>query len=1001
VVYTAAAFDVAGQVTRGDPRHWRAIGLPGWPAGDLAGRMHYWSWRQAPAGARFQATLGGSTLAGWRADSAVVDVDAPSGAPGRFSVAMWRRGGRVELAADMDHGAWQGEWRAERFPLEEWPDGRASGIRGELAGGSGTVESRDGALRATGTLAGSPVSWLGLEAASWSLAEVRGRLLPLPDLDLPEVRLKDVMYLGLHFDSARARVRVVDEQARLDEVVAMAGDTVVTLAGDCRWGRAGWTTTLDPARARSRQFDWVADGPLELAGDAEGVTFRRFAARDSASRIEASGRWAVPGGSYDWTGRATALDLGRLGMPLDWELSGTADAVLSVTGRAGDPRWAFEARALRPGALGHGGDSARLVLAGGPGNLQVRDFEYRLGDGSLRGELAFDGTREAWPDTLAAPRVRAWLATASAWRGRLSAEAFPLDRLGRLLPAARGLSGRLAGGLEMAGSPAAPELGLRAEAAPLGRDSLVVDRVSLRADYRDERLQVPELRMTRGAAVSTASGSMPLRLALAERPMVPEAPMSWKLDLGDLDLAVLPYLAPQLAGARGRLALHATVAGTPQRPDLKGTASVRDGEALITGRSELITGLRADFRLDESRITMDSLFARSGRRGTVRADGVVELDGARLGRYEFRLAMDDFTAVEPGLYAAEFDAPRLRVTNGPGVGGGTLPHVEGDVFLRGARVLFDFTNQSETEQLAASTQPLFWTYRVRLQAANNLRWQPPDGDIEFSTDLTIEQTPKTLNIFGDLNALRGTYDFLSNRFVVRQADLVFDNVGGLNPSLDIVATTTIVPVAGVTAGSGLLGGSGGGDRPRPHTITVTITERANAPTIAFESDPADWDQPTILSQLTVGRFLGGGTVVSQLSDPLDSYVTRMINAQLSPLLSRTFLRDVGQWQLEREQGGLFNGRGDVFVTVAHQFNPRVQVSYKQRLPGLERSGAEALSVSGSTEQGLLERNVAAEYRINRFFYVTTELAQRRLQASAALPTLVPEFNVNLKARWEY
>jgi autotransporter translocation and assembly factor TamB len=441
------------------------------------------------------------------------------------------------------------------------------------------------------------------------------------------------------------------------------------------------------------------------------------------------------------------------------------------------------------------------------------------------------------------------------------------------------------------------------------------------------------------------------------------------------------------------------VAGTPQRPDLKGTASVRDGEALMVGRSELITGLRADFRLDETRITMDSLFARSGRRGTVRADGVVELDGARVGHYAFRLAMADFTAVEPGLYAAEFDAPRLRVTDGPGVDGGTLPHVEGDVFVRGARVLFDFANQSETEQLAARTQPLFWTYRVRLQAANNLRWQPPDGDIEFSADLVLEQTPKTLNIFGDLNALRGTYDFLSNRFTIRQADLTFDNVGGLNPTLDIVATTTVVPVEAAAAGSELLGSSGASDRP--HTITVTITDRADAPTITFESDPADWDQPTILSQLTVARFLGRGTVVSQLSDPLDSYVTRMINAQLSPLLSRTFLRDVGQWQLEREQGGLFSGRGDLFVTVAHQFNPRVQVSYKQRLPGFERPGAEALSVSGGTEQGLLERNVAAEYRINRFFYVTTELAQRRLQTSTALPTLVPEFNVNLKARWEY
>ncbi len=999
VVYTASDLDVSGRVTHGDPVHWHAIGLPGWPSGDLSGRMRYWSWRREPAGSAFTATLGPSLLAGWRADSGEVEVDAPSGAPGTFTVAMWRRGGRVDLEADMDHGSWLGTWKAERFPLEEWPDGRASGIRGQLASGAGTVESRGGTLRATGALGGSPVSWLGLEAASWSLAGVRGALLPLPDLELPEVRLRDVMYLGVHFDSARARVRVGDEVAWLDEVVAMAGDTVVTGTGESRGGRDGGTTTRPGAEARSRQFHWRGDGPLELAGDAEGVTFRRFAARDGAARIEATGRWAVPGGSYDWTGRATGLELGRLGLPLEWELSGTAGAVLRVTGRAGDPRWAFEGRSWRPGALGHSGDSARLVLAGGPGNLRVSDFEYRLGGGALRGELGFDGTRAPWPDSLTPPRVRDWLATASSWRGRLTADAFPLERLGRLLPAARGLTGRLGGEVAIAGRPAAPELTLRAEAAPLGRDSLVVDRVSLRADYRDERLEVPELRLRRGEAVSTVSGGMPLRLGLGALPTVPEAPMSWQVDLADLDLAVLPYLAPQLAAARGRLALHATVTGTPQRPDLKGTAAVRDGEALMVGRSELVTGLRADFRLDETRITMDSLVARSGRRGVVRADGVIELDGVRLGHYEFRLAMDDFTVVEPGWYAAEFDAPRLRVTDGPGVAGGTLPHVEGDILLRGARVLFDFANQSETQQLAASTQPLYWTYRVRLQAANNLRWQPPDGDIEFSADLTIEQTPRALNIYGDLNALRGTYDFLSNRFTVEQADLTFDNVGGLNPTLDVVARTTVVPVTGATSGSELLGGSGTSDRP--HTITVTITERANAPTITFESDPADWDQPTILSQLTVGRFLGGGSVASQLSDPLDSYVTRMINAQLSPLLSRTFLRDVGQWQVEREQGGLFSGRGDVFVTVAHQFNPRVQVSYKQRVPGFERPGAEALSVSGSTELGLLERNVAAEYRINRFFYVTTELAQRRLQTSAAPPTLVPEFNVNLKARWEY
>jgi len=146
---------------------------------------------------------------------------------------------------------------------------------------------------------------------------------------------------------------------------------------------------------------------------------------------------------------------------------------------------------------------------------------------------------------------------------------------------------------------------------------------------------------------------------------------------------------------------------------------------------------------------MDSLTARSGRRGTVRASGVIELEGARLGHYAFALAMRDFTAVEPGFYAIEFDAPRLRVTDGIRVKGRCCRTSRARCPCAGRRVLYDFLgNQSETQQLAVIAQQLFWTYRIHMIANNNLRWQPPDGDIEFSADLTLEQTDKELKIFG-------------------------------------------------------------------------------------------------------------------------------------------------------------------------------------------------------------------------------------------------------------
>jgi translocation-and-assembly-module (TAM) inner membrane subunit TamB-like protein len=371
----------------------------------------------------------------------------------------------------------------------------------------------------------------------------------------------------------------------------------------------------------------------------------------------------------------------------------------------------------------------------------------------------------------------------------------------------------------------------------------------------------------------------------------------------------------------------------------------------------------------------------------VAGSGVVRLKGLALDGYEFNLVLRDFTAQETGLYAAEFDG-RFTVANGERVRGQTLPHVAGSVEMRHAVILLDFANQTETERLAATTQPLFWTYRVQVNATSNLHWQPPDGDIDFSADLMIEQTPDSLLVYGDMRALRGSYYFLSNRFDVRQADLTFDNLEGVNPVLEVEATTRVKePAPGSCTTSGA------------QEITARITGRADEPVVAFTSTCDGWDEPSILRELTYGRFLdtGGAFTARSAGDPLDSYVTQAINRTLSAEMSRTFKGYVNEWVLERERGGLLTGEGNVIVGVGVPVNRNLQIRYRQRVPGLERE----YGTAGKPEDPF-ERNVEAEYRLNRFFFVTTELKQRRiLTGSTGSVITTPDFNVNLKARWEY
>lgn len=984
-------WDVGGDVRHGDPSRWGPIHLENWPAGDLNGSFRFAMDKHGPTHSRLTAVLASSEIGGWKADSAHVWLDQPPDRPDTFTVDLVRGAGRASLRGVSLPDGWHGDWEVANYRLEEWPDGRASGLQGALTRGHGKVEGRDQGLFVSGALEGGAAEWLGTRFGAWRLPAIGGRLLPTPDLSL-RARLADVTFLGVHFDSAASTVRLGDAEARFHGLRAVAGDTVVTAAGLGAWADSRWSVTLDTLTARSEQFAWVADPPARFSGDPKGTTFDRLVARDGAARLEVRGRWAAAGGSYDWSAIGQGLDLGRLGLPAEWGLSGRADARLDVNGPSGDPAWEFTGAASRPGAKGHVADSLRISLAGRPSRLDLRELEWRMGEGRVSASGLADGTARAWPDTLTADGVLRWIADAGTWSGRVVASRFPIAGVAGFVPEAGGWRGTLDGTLVFGGRPGAPDLDLRARGTPLGWKDEILDVVDVRARYRTGRLEVPELRVTRAGVVSTASGVMPLELALGRPPRAPDLPMHWTVDVPNGDLSVVPLFVPQIGAASGRFQMRATLAGTPVKPDLDGFVHVRGATLRLAAREEVLQDLYADLSFDESRVTLDTLGARQDRRGLVVAKGVVSLDGLRLKGYRFNLRMRDFTALESGLYNALFDGDFV-VTDGPKVNGQTIPQVTGTVELQRGTVFYDFANVSESEQLAATTQPLFWTYRLQVHANSNLHWSPPAGDIEFSADLQVEQTADSLQIYGEMNALRGTYWFLSNRFDVTTADLTFDNVGGVNPVLDVVATTRILGSA--PAYQGPLDNTQTAAE-EPHEVTVTIQGRAAEPRISFSSSPSDWDEPTILRQLTLGRFDPNNPTT--LSDPLDNYLTRSLNRQLSAEMARAFRGYLNEWSLEREHGGLLSGEGDVIFGVGTPITRDITLRYRQRVPGLGRT----VPARDLTENPL-ERDVAAEYRINRFFYLTTELTQRRPLPGVSTSSVsgTTDFNVNLKARWEY
>jgi hypothetical protein len=977
--WSRAGWEIRGDARHADPSHWHALHMDGWPRGELNGWFRYAVETRGRPVALLEARLLASEWQGWHADSARVRVDFPPQAADSFSVIGERLGGHFTLRGRIERGGgWSGPYSIRDLPLEEWPDGRATGLTGQLDWAEGTVESRAGALYVTGDLSGSGTRWAAAKFADWTLEGVRGRLLPTPDLSA-QAGAREGFFTGIHIDSVSAPIVLGDRVVRFSPLTAEAGDTTLAMTGQASWDGASWWMTLPSAELTSRQFHFRAEPPVRLSGDATGVVVERLAANDRGAHVEASGHWAAPGGPYDFEFTGQRVDLSRVGLPPEWGLAGLADMRLTVQGRSGAPRWRFEGRARAPAFDRHSADSLSLVLSGAAHRLELEDGRFDLAGGSLRAAGAIERAPQEFPDSLSATALLRWLRDAASWRAHATADRMQVAPLASLMPTVAGWDGSVSGTLSLAGSPARPVFDVDAHADRFGWRDIRTERVDLRAHYADGRLEARDLRAHMQNVESSARLSVPLRLALGVTPAVPDEAVSGRIDIPAGDLQVLPLLVPQVQSARGRFDLAAEVSGTAHAPKLSGKGHIKDGLVRPVNRSEVLEGLNAQLHFDESRIVLDTLWARQGRTGRVWSKGAVLLDGGHLKNYRFNLAMRDFAASEEGLYALLFDGDFL-VSDGPRVGGERLPQITGQARIKKGVIEFDFANQSEVQKRAATTEPLYWTYRIQAEATSNLRWRPQDADIEFNASLDLQQTPDSLLIFGEMHALRGTYWFLSNRFKILNADLTFDNQLGVDPLLDIAAETRVHP-------------------PAPsdplETITAQLTGRASKPVVSVSSN-SGWEQRQILSQLTLGSDSQGRLGARSAADPLDNYFTRQLNAQLSAGLSEFFKGAITDWELQRDQGGLLSGQGDYVVGVGSQVTDKLALRYRQRI-GLFKPTDNTLR---NNDTDLFERSVEAEYRLNRFIFVTTDVSRRRTTLGTTAPPGT-DYNLNLKARWEY
>lgn len=444
---------------------------------------------------------------------------------------------------------------------------------------------------------------------------------------------------------------------------------------------------------------------------------------------------------------------------------------------------------------------------------------------------------------------------------RLDLARAPVKLIAPYLPEGNSIVGTLNAQARVTGTVTAPVVTLDAGAQGLGLAGAGRERLDLtvKARWQDRRLAVDaETRGTRGT-----TASLEARLPLLANLSVPEdGALRGRLrgsgDLGRLT-AALPLPGHRFAG---KLDADIAVSGTVGRPDVDGRASLREGFYEYYESGTQLRNVDARLTARDTRtfgLTLSGTDDR--RRGKLSGEGRVEVRDAGLA-WDVALSVNDFHLVD--LDAAQARASGQLTFTGLGENGqlsGKIQvgpaeyHITEGLFGGGVPKLEVVElNRPGGRQVAS----------VR-KAAPEIDQDEPDLEFPVNVALALEAqvdrlfvrgrgleshwrgnlgvggTARQPTVAGELEAVRGAYDFIGKRFDLANSRVVFDGSERLDPQLDVTGEATANDI----------------------TAQVKATGPLSKPGIEFASVPA-LPSDEVLARLLFGQSVGQLNVAQQV-----------------------------------------------------------------------------------------------------------------------------------------
>lgn len=446
-------------------------------------------------------------------------------------------------------------------------------------------------------------------------------------------------------------------------------------------------------------------------------------------------------------------------------------------------------------------------------------------------------------------------------------------------------AGRLDFDGRVQGTAARPIVSGNVEARGLRARNVALERLEGQLDYAGREVALDLDAWAGGQQVLQIEGDWPLSFTLdGSGSDVSEQPVDLTVRADSLPAGLVLALLEDLEDTRGTLTGQFEVGGTASSLEPRGLLRLRGGAWTVGALGVRQEQVEATFDVQENRIVQVEATGRSG--GTVDVSGTVTLDSLASPALDLDIALSSFNAVDRRDIAGAVSGQlQLQGRYGQPRVLGSLQVERGDLFLdefaRNVGVVdlsdprfFSFIDEEilTSRPLLAETRNPFMNnllVNIDLEVERNAWIRSDQLDVEMRGELivTYDRRSRDVVMVGELEAVRGQYQFLGQNFEVEGGTVEFVGIPGINPDMNIQAVARVRRRQSA----------------EPLEITAQVGGTLIEPTVELTTPDAAVSESDILSYIAVGQ--PASALTTNVSGAAGGFVGGFVGGSLTSSLS--------------------------------------------------------------------------------------------------------------------